>query len=312
MRHPATLRRRARHGHNGYYMPSAYMPRSLESSMNISPPSFSLLDLVIEVPTPDPDAKNKAIARCTEAPTAYENWAPAVASSGVSAPDTVMVPLSFDLQEAMLDGKDIPDELQSNIDEIVKAVELMGAKHGFPVFIKTSFVSHKHDWVNTCCLGTADRETVIKHMENIVGFQGFSDYMVSPSLLIRQMLETDAEFHAFYGKMPVTQEFRFFASKGKVEGYQPYWPERSIENASVTDWAERLKKISTLGPRDQARLIDMAANVTRRLEGEWSVDFLKDRHGKWWLIDMAEGARSYRNDAEFIKVDQDVGIGLSR
>jgi hypothetical protein len=280
--------------------------------MSEQPPIVSLSEFVFELPGPDPDALSKEIARCIAAPTAYENWAPAVASAGVSAPDTVAVPLSFDLQELMLDGKNIPDEFQANIDEIVKAVAMMGEKHGFPVFIKTSFVSNKHDWLKSCCLASADRDTVIKHLESIVGLQGFTDYLIAPSLLVRQMLETEAAFHAFYGKMPVTQEFRFFASKGKVEGYQAYWPEKEIKDPSVTDWKERLKQIAVLGPRDQARLIEMAANVTRRLDGEWSVDFLKDRHGKWWLIDMAEGSRSYRNVAEFIKVDQDADLGLSR
>jgi hypothetical protein len=280
--------------------------------MSEHPPIVSLSEFVCVLPEPDPDALSKEIARCIEAPTAYENWAPAVASAGVSAPDTVVVPLSFDLQELMLDGKSIPDEFQANIDEIVKAVAMMGEKHGFPVFIKTSFVSNKHDWLKSCCLASADRDTVIEHLESIVGLQGFTDYLIAPSLLVRQMLETEPAFHAFYGRMPVTQEFRFFASKGKVDGYQAYWPEKAIEEPSVEDWKDRLKQISVLGQRDQARLIEMAASVTRRLEGEWSVDFLKDRHGKWWLIDMAEGSRSFRNVAEFIKVDQDADLGLSR
>lgn len=47
----------------------------------------------------------------------------------------------------------------------------------------------------------------------------------------------------------------------------------------------------------------MAEAVTKHLEGDRSVDFLRDRHGKWRLIDMAEGALSYRNEAEFHKLD---------
>jgi hypothetical protein len=273
----------------------------------------SLIDLpVFLFDAPDPEAKNKTIARCKEAPTAYENWAPAVASAGVSAPDTLMVALSYELQEEIIDGLEMSEASQKNIDEIIKAVEQMGAKHGFPLFIKTSFFSNKHGWKHTCELASADRDTIISHLDNIVSIQGFSPYMVSPSLLVRQMLETDAIFHAFEGMMPVTQEFRFFASKGKVEGFQPYWPKHSIKDASVTDWPERLEKISKLGPRDQEKLTEMAASITRRLEGDWSVDFLRDRHGKWWLIDMAEGQLSYRNEAEFVKVDQDKDVTLGR
>lgn len=74
--------------------------------------------------------------------------------------------------------------------------------------------SNKHDWVDSCCLKSANPKAVLDQLANIVGYQGFSPYPVSPSLLIRQMLEAAPAFHAFNG-MPMTQEFRFFASKGK-------------------------------------------------------------------------------------------------
>ena len=60
--------------------------------------------------------------------------------------------------------------------------------------------------------------------------------------------------------------------------------------------------MNKLGPRDLSRLVGMAEAVTKRLDGEWSVDFLKDRHGKRWFIYMAEGALSYRNEDDFVAV----------
>ncbi|MBI6882468.1 hypothetical protein [Pseudomonas putida] len=270
---------------------------------------IDLLDLAL--PEPDPMIKEKVMARCASAPTAYENWAPAVAKASVSAPDTVAVPMGFELQEAILENLEMPPEAIENLHAIVKAVEAMGAKHGFPLFMKTSFTSKKQDWVESCCLESSDPGVVLNQLANIVGFQGFSPYVVSPSLLIREMLETAPVFHAF-NEMPVTQEFRLFADKGKVLGYQPYWPAESIQNPSVQDWEPKLKKISRLGEKDLDHLVAMAANVTKELEGEWSVDFLKDRHGKWWLIDMAEGALSYRNEKEYTKLaepDQSPSFG---
>lgn len=257
---------------------------------------LSSLDLML--PEPDPNAKEKMIARCASAPTAYENWAPAVAKAGVSAPDTIAMPMCFELQEAILEGMEMPPEAIVNLVDIVKAVEIMGDKHGFPLFIKTSFTSNKHEWVDTCCLASAEPKAVLEQLANIVGYQGFSPYPVSPSLLIRQMLDTDPAFRAFNG-MPVTQEFRFFAGKGKVEGYQAYWPEHTIQNPDADDWQSRLAEINSIKPKDLKELVAMAMSVTRHLDGDWSIDFLKDRYGKWWLIDMAEGAKSYRSEVEF-------------
>lgn len=252
---------------------------------------MGLLDIML--PEPDPDAKEKVIERCASAPTAYENWAPAVALARVSAPDTVAVPLSFELQEAILENLKLSPAAMENLQCIVDEVEAMGVKHGFPLFIKTSFASNKHEWVASCCLQSADPDTVLNQLANIVGHQGFSPYPVSSSLLVREMLDTEPAFHAFEG-MPITQEFRLFAGDGKVEGYQPYWPAHTIKNPSLEDWANRLEGISNIKPDDLKHLVAMASAVTSNLEGDWSVDFLKDRHGKWWLIDMAEASLSFK------------------
>lgn len=151
--------------------------------MNGNPFDLSLFDLVL--PKPDPDAKEKMLARCRNSPTAYENWAPAVLKAGVSAPDTMTVPLTFELQEAFLEGCEMAPEGIANLDAIVKVVEEMGQKHGFPLFIKTSFTSNKHEWERTCCLASSDRETITQQLANIVFYQGFSPYPMAPSLLVR-------------------------------------------------------------------------------------------------------------------------------
>lgn len=266
--------------------------------MSDKPFDLSPFDLVL--PEPDPNMKEKMLERCRTAPTAYENWAPAVEKAGVRAPDTMTVPLTFELQEAFLEGYDLSTEAIENIDAIVNVVEEMGAKHGFPLFIKTSYTSHKHDWSRSCCLASADRTVIIQQLANIVEYQGFSPYPMSPSLLIRQMLETSPAFHAF-GGMPITQEFRFFGGKGKVQGYQPYWPEDYIKEPSIQDWKAKLSVISRLSTLERKKLMLATECVTDHLEGDWSVDFLKDRHGKWWLIDMAEAGLSYKNEKDFVQ-----------
>ena len=269
------------------------------------------LDVLLPEPPSGEDALASILERCRNAPTAYEHWAPAVETAGVSSPATLLVPLSTGLQLTFIDGYPPTPETEANLDQIVKAVEEMGAKHGFPLFIKTSFTSNKHYWQETCCLPNADRATIIKHMGEILFSQGFSPYPFAASLLIREMLKTEPAFHAF-GSMPVTQEFRVFAGNGTVEGYQPYWPKESIKDPSAPDWEQKLAVINSINDQDLRQLTKMAGDITRHLDGEWSVDFLKDRDGKWWLIDMAEAKLSYVNKLEYksLKVDTDLAPGL--
>ena len=274
---------------------------------------FELDNTLLPEPESEQGALKRIVERCNASPTAYENWAPAVKKAGVSSPATRVVPLSTALQLSFLENHPETQEMTENLDQIVQAVEEMGKQYGFPLFIKTSFTSNKHYWDETCCLPSADRETVFKHIAEIVFYQGFSPYPFSSSLLIRQMLETEAAFHAF-GNMPVTKEFRFFAGSGKVEGYQPYWPKEAIEDhgPSVEDWEQKLEALSTLDDKDFNQLEKMAKAITSHLEGDWSVDFLKDRHGKWWLIDMAEARISYRNVLGFKTIEKasDLAPGL--
>ena len=41
-------------------------------------------------------------------------------------------------------------------------------------------------------------------------------------------------------------------------------------------------------------LKEMAIKAARACEGHWSVDFLEDKDGHWWLTDMAPEEVSYK------------------
>ncbi len=73
-------------------------------------------------------------------------------------------------------------------------------------------------------------------------------------------------------------------------------------NPSCEDWEPRLAAIKNPSKADIEFMARAAEEITQRLGGYWSVDFLKDKHGKLWVIDLAEGALSYRNDLEFREV----------
>lgn len=45
-----------------------------------------------------------------------------------------------------------------------------------------------------------------------------------------------------------------------------------------------------------------AQEIAKKLRGYWSIDFLADKDGTLWLIDMAEGQKSYRCKAGYQEV----------
>lgn len=249
------------------------------------------------------------IQECAQSPTAYDNWAPAVSKCGVLAPATFAAPLGAELQKDIMNySAKLSEKAQGEFDQLIVAISAMGETYGYPLFIKTSFTSNKHDWDTTCCLPSADPATVLNHIYGIIQYQAMSQNPVSPSLLIRQMIKTDPAFTAFYGSMPVTQEVRFFSTSGKSNGYQPYWPKHSIIDPSCDDWETMLSEISKISSSELRLLGKMANKVTHELGGYWSVDFLKDKDGKWWLIDMAEGHMSYKCDVGYVVLEDSVSI----
>ena len=57
---------------------------------------------------------------------------------------------------------------------------------------------------------------------------------------------------------------------------------------------EYLKEINHESDEEVEYLTGVCERVAEYLPGiDWSVDFLRDIHGKWWLIDMGEAYKSW-------------------
>lgn len=259
---------------------------------------------MFNIPIPDfkPRPLSEILAESALSPNAFNYWFGAVEACKVLSPATISFDLAPELQVEILDMHDLSDTSKKNLEDLVSQIQFMGKRYGFPLFIKTSFTSGKHDWSESCCLPNGDEKTVLKHLAELVNFQAMCvGELLSPSLVIRQMIDTDPAFHAFQG-MPITEEYRLFTKGGKVEGYQPYWPEHSIENPDCEDWQAKLKAIKTPNQADLKYMTDAAEKIAAMLgDHDWSVDFLRSSDGQLWLIDMAVASQSYRNEAEFRK-----------
>lgn len=89
-----------------------------------------------------------------------------------------------------------------------------------------------------------------------------------------------------------------FIKEGKIDGYYPYWPEDAIksndEGFLPDNWKKQLESLNKIDSKERKTLIKYAMLVADVLEGYWSIDFAKSQNGKWYLIDVATGERSWR------------------
>jgi len=212
-------------------------------------------------------------------------WFPVVQRSGVPYPKTVLIEEGIDLRDLIsaLDGQD-PVTLGALVGRVDHASREVG---GVPFFLRTAYLSGKHEWKNTCyCDG------LIKIGRNIIGLVEATAMADQPlgCFVVREFLKLQSLFTAFDG-MPVAREFRVFIRDGEVLHVQPYWPPQSIRKPSNASWRSLLGWLSDLSAGDKAFLENRARSID--IEGFWSMDFAQDVKGDWYLIDMARGELSY-------------------
>jgi len=217
-------------------------------------------------------------------------WWPLVKDLDISQPKTMLVrhegafkgKLSYD----PLDGK--PDKYFTEMLEVVKEA---AKEIGYPVFIRSDELSNKHDWKESCYVENEGQ--LYSHICNILEFTACAFGPSFYGIAVREFLELDWRFKAFWGGMPVAREFRMFVRDGKLECWHPYWPPSSIERPSIKNWHPLLKEMQTLTDGELAYLTDMAETVGEAVKGYWSIDLCQTKTGRWYMTDMAVGEDSY-------------------
>jgi hypothetical protein len=115
---------------------------------------------------------------------------------------------------------------------------------------------------------------------------------------VREFIYLSYRFRAF-GGLPIGCERRYFIRDGEVICHHPYWVKEAIKfyqqskNWENLPWQMWLKELNTESEIEVRILTNIAEMVGSVLPGSWSVDFAKDREGKWWLIDMALAEQSW-------------------
>jgi hypothetical protein len=217
-------------------------------------------------------------------------WFPAVEALGLPHPRTKMLDLSEEAQARAINGEEpSPEDLAA---WLAAATEI-----GYPLFLRSDLTSGKHRWLDTCYV--AEWRALVRHVFAVIEDAELHWVWPVVALAFREFVPLDSSFAAF-NAMPVSRERRYFAEDGEVRCSHPYWPEGAIAEHAwrgnlPKDWRDRLRLLNEPGP-DEGELATMAAAVTRKLGGAWSVDFAKAKDGRWLLIDMARAGDSYHEE----------------
>ncbi len=249
-------------------------------------------------------------------PNSIQYWLPRVTESGVPSPLTHLIAPCCEIG-MLLDGK-----TPKRYDELLKQVELSGETIGYPLFLRFGEGSGQHSWSECCVINDPSEFTA--RIAMTCEDQACKDLSFD-LIVLRRMIETKPLFLAF-SDFPVTREFRFFAKavfedddtnlSGKILSFpkmvgtevyhvQPYWPADAIDGHTKAGdgWKETLMDNSTLSESEFEVLKGYCEKVIKEFKHcgrtDWSIDFLQDKHGDWFLTDMALAGSSYRWEPDF-------------
>ena len=226
-------------------------------------------------------------------------WYPRLFRLGFPMPKTIIIHTNLPL-EKLADGE-MPKGIEMFLIELVGRMIDVGLAENGKVFLRTGYLSNKHDWEKSCFitkeLGKSEnRKELLKHIINIVEMSSFATIDKTIPIdfwAVREFIETEPYFTYFAGKMPITKERRYFVKNGKIECHHNYWDRKAFNN----NIDEKLfEKMAELSKEDEKILNQMANYVAGLFSGYWSLDFLKSKKGDWYLTDMAIGERSYHQE----------------
>jgi hypothetical protein len=184
-------------------------------------------------------------------------------------------------------------------ESVVEKVRMACERLGYPCFLRTDLASAKHSWKHSCFIDGC--KGLEEHILNIVSFNLCAGIMGLDfkAFVVREFIPMDTRFTAFHGDTPINPERRYFIKNGRVLCHHPYWIEDAIEQVerikspSIQNWREVLKEINTETKEEIALLTNYAEIVAKQFDGYWSIDFCRAKDGRWILVDMATGERSW-------------------
>jgi len=222
-------------------------------------------------------------------------WFPIIKDLPIPMPKTVWVEIPYDVFCEYMDAPET--KTRPRIVNYAQNIVSKAREIGYPLFLRTDLASGKHSWERSCYV--EKEEDLFKHIWRVVECNFTADVfgLECRALVFREHIPMASQFTAFWGKLPISPERRYFIRDGVVECHHPYWTEDAIEMSGfppfVVGWRQILDRMNQ-EPDEEVRLLTQYANqVAQILPNYWSVDFCKAEDGRWILIDLAEGDKSY-------------------
>jgi hypothetical protein len=189
-------------------------------------------------------------------------------------------------------------ELQNYIDEAKKYVltQLQNINIPKPFFFKTGTRSLKHASCEMNMFFKNKQEFVEKIEEIFYNiFQNYdNDGYYSNHFIFREILDID------YSVMrneyiPLANEYRLFFQGSEIQYMQPYYSfeiykdhaHRELEHKNTTDkqFQELFQSVMQFNEDDLAIVREIISKISTVYK-KGAIDLLKDKQGKWWLVDM--------------------------
>lgn len=223
------------------------------------------------------------------------NWYPLIKDLDINIPKTKLIHFPLEEYEQdcfnLFDGGNLSSKLKKFENKLIEEA----SNFGTPLFMKSGTFSSKHDWENTCFV--KDNNKIFSQWLNIIYNSLMMGASSSHYIVLREFIDTKKELYAF-NNLPITKERRYFFEKDKVTKHHPYWPPKSLENqnTNLTDWKDLLDKINKESLSEILLLKEKSLLVGKKLSklhDNWSIDWLEDKNGNWWLIDVAVMEKSF-------------------
>ncbi len=211
-------------------------------------------------------------------------------------PRSVQVPLNRDyLYRATMDHKNTVAVKMYCSDLISKLIKTVEDNFQFPVFMRTSEMSCKHQWNETCFV--AAKDNLASNFWSIIENNYLATDQIADAIYLREFIPMESYFTGWYHEFPINKEVRTFFKEGNSICNHPYWPKVVMHQAKPKDpdWENKFKQLSNLTAADWSEIDRMLTLVKEKFTEPhgWSCDFAKSKTGIWYLIDMAMYPVSY-------------------
>ena len=227
-------------------------------------------------------------------------WFPKVKDCGFRVPETIVIPVPDPVVEAFFQEEPGDKErIRAFIHETV--IPEVRKMKGLP-FIKNGCYSGKFNFKH-CCPADIEEETIMDCVSTIQ-YESLCRFTSGVTeIVLRERIPAEEHAGTIYGGMPLQTEFRVFYDFDRLVPLYcvNYW-DRDYCRDAIHRNPDDGKKYDILYPHIlgeyQRKVPFLITEILQKLPrvtgltGLWSVDFLLDKDGTFWLIDMAVAQQS--------------------